>query len=241
MESVEFLDDVGNVDYCWMRHFVCFASYSKFGTHYKRKVRMILHNGRLTGVHGWTVRLDWISSLLIVTASLIFLYGTVFVGTEAGVLASGAITILAMGLTLSILFKTVSFDLSISKKEFSQILTWTFACLGAVLAINFVTPQLPLAGFDPKMFGVLIAVAETMFFQGFLLPWLQRLTRITILAVLLCAGAATAFHMNVYGLNTSTLLIVFGGFTILNFATMQTQRLTPAMLGHSIINFWASG
>ena len=202
---------------------------------------MILHNGRLTGVHGWTVRLDWISSLLIVTASLIFLYGTVFIGTEASVLASGAITILAMGLTLSILFKTVSFDLSISKKEFSQILTWTFACLGAVLAINFVTPQLPLAGFDPKMFGVLIAVAETMFFQGFLLPWLQRLTRITILAVLLCAGAATAFHMNVYGLNTSTLLIVFGGFTILNFATMQTQRLTPAMLGHSIINFWASG
>ena len=201
----------------------------------------MLHNGRLTGVHGWIVRLDWISSLLIVTASLIFLYGTMFIGTEAGVLASGAITILAMGLTLSILFKTVSFDFSISKKEFSQILTWTSACLGAVLAINFVTPQLPLAGFDPRMFGVLIAVAETMFFQGFLLPWLQRLTRITILAVLLCAGAATAFHMNVYGLNTSTLLIVFGGFTILNFATMQTQRLTPAMLGHSIINFWASG
>ena len=201
---------------------------------------MILHNGRLTGVHGWTVRLDWISSLLIVTASLIFLYGTVFIGTEAGVLASGAITILAMGLTLSILFKTVSFDLSISKKEFSQILTWTFACLGAVLAINFVTPQLPLAGFDPKMFGVLIAVAETMFFQGFLLPWLQRLTRISILAVLLCATAATAFHFNVYPFsNLNALLIVFGGFTVLNFATLQTQRLTPAMLGHSCINFLA--
>jgi len=168
------------------------------------------------------------------------LYGTVFIGTEAGVLASGAITILAMGLTLAILFKTVSFDLSISKKEFSQILTWTFACLGAVLAINFVTPRLPLAGFDAKMFGVLIAVAETMFFQGFLLPWLQRLTRISILAVLLCAGAATAFHFNVYSTSPSALLIVFGGFTILNFATLQTRRLTSAMVGHSLINLLSS-
>jgi len=199
----------------------------------------LLKNGRLTGVHGWIVRLDWISSLLIVTASLIFLYGTVFIGTEAGVLASGAITILAMGLTLAILFKTVSFDLSISKKEFSQILTWTFACLGAVLAINFVTPRLPLAGFNPKMFGVLISVAETMFFQGFLLPWLMRLTRISILAVLLCATAATAFHFNVYKGDFSALLIVFGGFVVLNFATLQTRRLTPAVLGHSLINFLA--
>ena len=200
----------------------------------------MLHNGRLTGVHGWVMRLDWISSLLIVTASLIFLYGTVFIGTEAGVLASGAITILAMGLTLAILFKTVSFDLSISKKEFSQILTWTFACLGAVLAINFVTPRLSLAEFNPKMFGVLIAVAETVFFQGFLLPWLMRLTRISILAVLLCAGAATAFHLNVYGGDPSALLIVFGGFAILNFATLQTRRLTSAMVGHSLINLLSS-
>lgn len=197
---------------------------------------MVIHNGRLTGVHGWIVRLDWISSLLIVTASLIFLYGTVFIGTEAGVLASGAITILVIGLTLAALFKTVSFDLFIDKKEFTQILTWTFACLGAVLAINFVTPRLPLAEFDPKMFGVLIAVAETVFFQGFLLPWLQRLTRISILAVLLCAGAATAFHINIYGTSPSALLIVFGGFAVLNFATLQTQRLTPSMLGHSLIN-----
>ncbi|MGB9672408.1 MAG: CPBP family intramembrane glutamic endopeptidase [Candidatus Norongarragalinales archaeon] len=199
----------------------------------------MLSDGRLTGVRGWTVRLDWISSLLVVTASLIFLYGTVFIGTEAGVLASAAITILVVGLTLAAIFRTVSFDLSISKKEFSQILTWTFISLGAVLAMNYVTPRLSLAEFNPKMFGVLIAVAETVFFQGFLLPWLTRLTHINILAVLLCAGAAAAFHFNVYGLNTSALLIVFGGFAVLNFATIQTQRLTPAMLGHSAINFLA--
>jgi len=205
-------------------------------------VTTILRNGRLTGVHGWIVRLDWISSLLIVTASLIFLYGTVFIGTETGILASGAITILVVGLTLAALFRTISFDLSISKKEFSQIFTWTFACLGAVLAINFVTPRLSLAEFNPKMFGVLMSVAETMFFQGFLLPWLMRLTRISILAVLLCATAATAFHFNVYPFsNLNALLIVFGGFAILNFATLQTQRLTPAMLGHSAINFLSSG
>ena len=200
----------------------------------------MLRNGRLTGVKGPTVRLDWISSLLVVTASMIFLYGTVFIGTEAGTLASGAITILVVGLTLAVVFKTLMFDLHIDKKEFSQIFVWTSICLGAVLTINFVTPHLPLAEFNPKMFGVLIAVAETMFFQGFLLPWLQRLTRIDILAVVLCAVAATAFHMNVYGLNSTALVIVFGGFAVLNFATLQTQRLTPAMLGHSIINFLAT-
>jgi membrane protease YdiL (CAAX protease family) len=160
----------------------------------------------------------------------------VFIGTEAGALASGAITILIIGLTLAALFRTISFDLSISKQEFSQILTWTFVCLGASLMMNFVTPRLSLAEFDPKMFGVLIAVAETMFFQGFLFPWLQRLTRISILAVVLGAGAATAFHFNVYHLNTSALLIVFGCFAVFNFATLQTQRLTSPMLGHSIIN-----
>ena len=198
---------------------------------------MVLRDGHLTGVQGSTVRLDWISSLLVVTAGLIFLYGTVFIGTEAGTLANAAVTILVVGLTLALLFKTLAFDLSISKAEFTQILTWTFVCLGAVLMINFVTPHLPLAEFNPKMFGVLIAVAETMFFQGFLLPWLHRLTRISILAVLLCAGAATAFHFNVYHLNMNALLIVFGGFTVLNFATLQTQRLTPAMLSHASINF----
>lgn len=201
---------------------------------------MVFSNGRLTGVHGWTVRLDWISSLLVVTASMIFLYGTVFIGTEAGVLASGAITIMVVGLTLAALFRTVSFDLHIDKREFSQILTWTFACLGAVLMINFVTPRLPLAEFNPKMFGVLIAVAETMFFQGFLLPWLMRLTRVSILAVILGATAATAFHFSVYHSSLSALLIVFGGFAVLNFATLQTQRLTSAMLGHSCINFLSS-
>jgi len=196
-------------------------------------------DGHLTGVQGSTVQLDWISSLLVVIASLIFLFGTVFTGTETSVSASATITILLAGLTLAILFRTVNFDLSISKREFSQIFTWTVACIGAVLMINFVTPRLPLAEFDPKMFGVLIAVAETMFFQGFLLPWLQRLTRITVLAAVLCAGAACAFHFNVYHSSPSALLIVFGAFTVLNLATLQTQRLTPAMLGHSAINFLA--
>ena len=198
---------------------------------------LVLRDGHLTGVKGSTVRLDWISSLLVVTAGLIFLYGTVLIGTEAGTLANAAVTILVVGLTLALLFKTLAFDLSISKAEFTQILTWTFVCLGAVLMINFVTPRLSLAEFNPKMFGILIAVAETMFFQGFLLPWLHRLTRISILAVLLCAGAATAFHFNVYHLNMNALLIVFGGFAMLNFATLQTQRLTPAALSHSAINF----
>jgi len=198
---------------------------------------MVLRDGHLTGVQGSTVRLDWISGLLVVTASLIFLFGTVFTGTEASVLASAAITILLAGLTLAILFRTVNFDLSISKREFSQIFTWTVVCIGAVLMINFVTPKLPLAEFDPKMFGVLIAVAETMFFQGFLLPWLQRLTRITVLAAILCAGVACAFHFNVYHSSTSALLVVFGAFTVLNLATLQTQRLTPAILSHSAINF----
>ena len=201
---------------------------------------MVLRDGHLTGVQGSTVRLDWISGLLVVTASLIFLFGTVFTGTETSVSASATITILLAGLTLAILFRTVTFDLSISKREFSQIFTWTVACIGAVLMINFVTPKLPLAEFDPKMFGVLIAVAETMFFQGFLLPWLQRLTRITVLAAVLCAGAACAFHFNVYHSSTSALLVVFGAFTVLNLATLQTQRLTPAMLGHVSINFLAS-
>ena len=200
---------------------------------------MVLRDGHLTGVQGSTVQLDWISSLLVVIASLIFLFGTVFTGTETSVSASATITILLAGLTLAILFRTVNFDLSISKREFSQIFTWTVACIGAVLMINFVTPRLPLAEFDPKMFGVLIAVAETMFFQGFLLPWLQRLTRITVLAAVLCAGVACAFHFNVYHSSPSALLVVFGAFTVLNLATLQTQRLTPAMLGHSAINFLA--
>jgi len=204
---------------------------------FRRVTRTVLRNGRLAGVKGPGVRLDWISSLLVVTAGLIFLYGTVFIGTEAGILANAAISILVVGLTLALLFRTLSFDLSIDKKEFGQIFTWTTACLGAILMVNYVTPRLALAEFNPKMFGVLIAVAETMFFQGFLLPWLHRLTRISILAVLLCAGAASAFHLNVYGLNPSAMLIVFGAFVVLNFATLQTQRLTPAMLGHSAINF----
>jgi len=196
------------------------------------------------GAKGPSVSLDWITSLLIVTATMIFLFGTVFVGTQTSLLANGAITIMIAGLTLGIVFNTYRFDLTLSMKELSQTVTWTVACMGAVLAINFATPQfseIELSGFNPRLFGVLIAVSEEMFFRGFLLPWLHRLTKSSLLAVLLCASAFAAFHLNVYQADVSALLVVLGGGVVLSYATLQTKRLTPATLGHVGINFLASG
>ena len=201
---------------------------------------MVLRNGHLTGTQGWRVKIDWITSLLIVIADVIFLFGTTFASTQVDAPSTKAVTILVVGIASSLLFGTVTFDLSISRREFAQIFTWTIACVGASLILNFVTPKLPMATFDPKMFGVLLSVAETMFFQAFFLIWLSRLShKISILGAFLCAGGACAFHFFVYGLNLSVLAIVFGCFLVLNLATLQTQRLTPAMLGHSFINFLA--
>jgi len=201
-------------------------------------------NGSLTGQQGLSVRLDWITSLLIVTAAMIFLFGTVFVGTQTSLLANGAITIMIAGLTLGIVFKTYIFDLSLDKRELSQIMVWTLVCMGAVLMVNRATPsfsEIELSGFNPRLFGVLIAVSETVFFQGFLLPWLQRLTKMSLLAVILCAAAFAAFHLNIYGGDIHALLVVLGGGLVLNYATLQTKRLTPACLSHSLINSLASG
>jgi len=196
-----------------------------------------------TGTEGWTVRLDWIVCLLIVTGALIFLFGTVFIGTETSTLANGAITIMLVGLTFSSVFRTYTRDLNLSKKELAQITTWTFISMGAVLAINFATPplsQLPLVGFDPRQFAVLIAISEETFFRLFLLPWLYRLTRIALLAVFLCASLFAIFHLKMYGGDTKALIIVLGGGVILSYATLETRRLTPATLGHCLINFLAA-
>ena len=194
------------------------------------------------GIRGPSVRIDWITGLLIVTATLIFLFGTVFIKTETSLLASGAITIMIAGLTLGVVFRTYSFDMNLSKKEFAQIMTWTIACMGVVLMMNYATPrfsEIELAGFNPRFFGVLMGVSEETFFRGFLLPWLHRLTKSGILAVLLSASAFAVFHLNVYSGQLSSLIIVLGGGLVLGYATLRTQRLTPATSGHCFINFLA--
>lgn len=197
--------------------------------------------GGLTGTRGFSVKLDWISGFLMVTAGLIFLYGTVFLGMRISDLAMASIIILLTGISFALLFKTFTVDLHLSRKELAGTIRWTLISIGAVAVINYVAPRsFEAVGFDPRLFGVLIATAEEVMFRLFLLPWLLRLTGNAWVAIGLSALAFMTYHFYRYGGDWTALFIVLAGGAILGHATIQTQRITSSMGGHCLVNLLAA-
>lgn len=82
------------------------------------------------------------------------------------------------------------------------------------------------------MFTVLMAIAETQFFQGELFVILSQHTKSFAIALILTSVIGVVYHLNVYGTDPSALMYVFIGFTMLTWASWKTRRVLPAMLAH---------
>jgi len=84
---------------------------------------------------------------------------------------------------------------------------------------------------DAWLFTCLMAIVETQFFQGELLEYMSG-TMSPSLAVIASALVFMAYHLGVYGTLPENLLYVFIGGLSLAYVTVQSKRLSPALLAH---------
>jgi membrane protease YdiL (CAAX protease family) len=98
--------------------------------------------------------------------------------------------------------------------------------------------SLSFTGSDALLYSVLMAIAETQFFIGFIADWF--LSFIKVLwpwgSIFASAGVFAAYHLARYSTDFNALAYVFFGGLILTWVSYRTKRLGPAMLGHSMAN-----
>jgi membrane protease YdiL (CAAX protease family) len=139
--------------------------------------------------------------------------------------------------------RSVPDDPSIDKRESHQIFYYTLIALAGIsfgsLFASGIAPRLPTsiisenAGLVAVGFSVLMAIAETQFFQGELLMLMKPMG---VGAVLASALVFTGYHWKVYGTNQASLVYVFVGGLALAYAAYKTRRITSSMIAHIINN-----
>jgi len=84
---------------------------------------------------------------------------------------------------------------------------------------------------DAWLFTTLMAIVETQFFQGELLEYMSN-SMAPALAVIANAFVFMVYHLGVYGTQPENLLYVFIGGLSLAYVTIQSRRISPAVLAH---------
>lgn len=189
------------------------------------------------------MRLDGLGFTLVVLAVMIDLYLVTF--TQSVEMLYPTVLLLA-GVMLLRLYT----DFEVEGRARLNYLYYTAMALVGIGIVGLAIPRifrpqsiatLELTGFQVTLLVILMAVAEEVFFRGFLLSFFSRKLSSTAIAVLFQAIVWAVYHTAVYGSMPGTLVyVVFSGL-ILGYVTVRSGTLTPAMLAHIIINYIATG
>jgi membrane protease YdiL (CAAX protease family) len=106
-----------------------------------------------------------------------------------------------------------------------------------ILSVKPIAFEIRYTGFQLMLFGVLMAIAEEQFFRGFITNFLLKFS--SIIAILGSAGIFAVYHLAVYGTKPEAIIYVFIGGMILAYVAIRSQRLSPTMIAHSIVNVLA--
>lgn len=192
------------------------------------------------------LRDDGISQGFTVGALAIIIYLSTFIGFLDRLLIPFALLI--GGLVLQRYIKgKIKHDVRIDQEEGKSILFYTIVAL-AIIGLGSLTipylfkpPVLPiqLATFDAMLYGSLFAISEERFFRGFFTPFLYSKFNFALLANFASGGAFALYHLAVYGSSGNSLMYVLIAGTGLSWVTLQSRRISPAILGHLINNMLA--
>ena len=165
-----------------------------------------------------------------------------------------AVTLIISSLVLNRLVGQEETDVDIDQREFKQSLIWIIASIGVIAVMATVIPR--FSGFwaitldtskelsvtetflIPRMFGILIATAEEMFFRGFATNLFIARTG-TGIGITLSGLFFAAYHFAVYGTNPSLMVFVAGAGIMLSYAAYRTGRVSTTIIAHTFNNFWA--
>lgn len=182
--------------------------------------------------------LGFLGTMAIVSALIIFMYGTTF---ESGVQATyvSAVVFLVVGLIFAytmVGFRFEPFNLA----GFFESLLWTSVSVTAIWMVNMRVPfSLTATPLSSKLFSVLMGVAEECFFRLWMVTFINKFTKSSILAVGVSSGIWTTYHIARYAGQPNAFFVVFIAGLILGFAMLYSKRADGVIFAHAIVNFLA--
>ncbi len=189
------------------------------------------------------IRQDSLSKILIIISVSLLLFMSTF-NVELLTKSLFAVSLILGGLTLSLVTKEYAEDNNIDLGERNQIFIYSIIALGTVLFLSTIVPAIPLVELAQipfsiiVLFGLLIAVAEEVFFRGFLLNFLIGKAG-NIFGIFGSALIFAIYHLNVYGTSPQNLIFVFGAGIILGFIAFRSRRVSTVMIAHIMNNLFA--
>lgn len=173
----------------------------------------------------------------------------IFLGTfGAALMLRGlfSVALILSGLVLSRVTGRHDVDVDIEGREWSKLGVWIAGSLAVIFLTASLAPKMgmidvkSLSGEQiwlvPRMFGVLIAVAEEQFFRGFMANLF--ISRVGVgLAVPLSGLFFAVYHAAVYGTSPNLLLFVAVSGMVLTYAAVKTGRVSTPMIAHVVNNF----
>lgn len=89
--------------------------------------------------------------------------------------------------------------------------------------------------------AILMAIAEEIFFRGFLFSFFMGYTNSMIASNILQAVLWASYHSAVYGYNPILILSIMIIGVIFGWIDYRCSSLSPSLIAHVVINFIASG
>jgi membrane protease YdiL (CAAX protease family) len=153
-----------------------------------------------------------------------------------------------VGLFTSALFGYIRIDLK-SRIRLLDLSVMSLLAFVLIVCVNFIVnfgasvSKFAVTWDVATAFVVCMAVFEEMFFRLFLLPLFTRTWLILpkkyggeFIGVLIVSGGGSIFHFGVYGLDPLALLIVGGGWLVLNYVILYVRRISVTMNAHALNN-----
>lgn len=184
--------------------------------------------------------LEFLGTMAIMTALLIFMYASTFQPETINLLTSG-ILLLVIGVTFAVIMvgiglKPFSFD------RFLESLLWTGLAFGIIYVVNRTVPfTLGVQVLNVQWYSVLMGVAEECFFRLFLTGFMYRVTHSKFFAIIIGAWVWTIYHMARYGGDAGAMIVVLCSGFALGWVFLQSRMGDPVVFGHALVNFFATG
>jgi len=180
----------------------------------------------------------FLGTIAIVLSLLIFMYYTTL-QTESSVLLS-SVMLLVVGLLFAWIMVGVKFEPFELKRMFESIL-WTAMSALAIWIVNSKVPfTLDVSFGSTRLFSVLMGVAEESFFRLFLTTFIYKITKMSLLAIIISSSTWTIYHIGMYGGDMGAFVVIFMAGLVLGFVMLYSKMVDGVMFAHAVVNYIAT-
>ncbi len=189
---------------------------------------------------------DAVSQSLLVLALLCLVFLATFENTTIILFPT---ILLVVGVTMELFLerKREMVEDDPTVKSLGRIGYYTIIALFGIFAMGYAINLVPLVtlqltAYSAFVYSILVAVAEEVFFRGFITDWLlvkmgaEKSPKKAYLAVAASAAVFCAYHLARYGTNVNALVYVFFGGFILSWVAWKSKRVSPTIIAHVINN-----